>query len=136
MSRQITIPFQVTLWDLKPYDETSGATTLSRGTVKKSFAANEATGKSAGEILMFSAPDGSAAYTILDKFTVELEGRKGSFAAIHGATHSPKQTSRAIGTILQGSGTGELAGISGTIEFIQGENGKNIILEYLLEDES
>ena len=131
MSRQITIPFQVTVWDLKAFDEAEGAPTLSRGTVKKSFDTNDCKGESAGEILMYSnAADGSAAYTVLDKFTIELDGRKGSFVAIHGATHSPKETSRAIGTILHGSGTEDLRGIGGTIEFTQNETGKNIILEY------
>lgn len=131
MSKQITIPFQVTLWDLKPYDESPDAPTLSRGTVKKSFD-GETTGESTGEILMYSAPDGSAAYTVLDKFTIELNGRKGTFVAIHGATHSPSETSRARGTILPNSGTGELAGIAGTIEFVQNENGKNIVLDFTL----
>jgi len=135
MSKQITIPFQVTLWDLKPYDELADAPTLSRGTVKKSFD-GETKGESTGEILMYSAPDGSAAYTILDKFTVELEGRKGTFVAIHGATHSPAETSRALGKIAPNSGTSELKGISGTIEFTADENGKNIILDFAFEDEN
>lgn len=130
MNKKVAIPFQVTLWDLKSYDETAGNPTLSRGTVKKSFDTEGAKGESSGEILMFSAAAGSAAYTILDKFTLELDGRKGAFCAIHGATHSPKETSRALGTILPDSGTGELAGINGTIEFIQNESGKTINLEY------
>ena len=133
MSRRITIPFKVTVWDLKSYDETTDHPALSRGTVKKSFD-GEMSGESAGEILMYAAADGSAAYTVLDKFSAAIEGRSGTFIALHGATHSPKETSRALGTILHNSGTGELAGISGTIEFVSGENGKNIILDYSFED--
>ena len=133
MSKQITIPFKVTVWDLKPYDETTGHPALSRGTVKKSFD-GEMKGESAGEILMYAASDGSAAYTVLDKFSIELEGRSGTFVALHDATHSPQETSRALGPILHGSGTGELTGIGGTIEFVSDENGKNIILDYSFED--
>ncbi len=133
MNGQITIPFKVTLWDLKSYDEAPDSPTLSRGTVKKAFEEGMK-GESTGEILMFSAPDGSAAYTVLDKFSGELDGREGSFVAIHGATHSPKETSRALGRILDGSGTGELSGISGTIEFKSDEDGKRIILDYSIED--
>ncbi len=66
MNKQITIPFQVTLWDLKPYDEAPNSPTLSRGTVKKTFD-GELKGKSTGEILMYSAADNSATYTILDE---------------------------------------------------------------------
>lgn len=137
MSKQIKIPFQVTLWDLKAYDEQTGEPTLSRGTVKKSFDANDCKGESAGEILMYSsAADGSAAYTVLDKFTVEIDGRKGSFVALHSATRSPAETSRALGKILPNSGTNDLKGISGTIEFVQNESGKNIILDYSFADEN
>lgn len=135
MNKQITIPFQVTLWDVKPYDETTGDQTLSRGTVKKTFS-GAVQGASVGEILMFSATDGSAAYTVLDRLDVELDGRKGAFVAIHGATHTPNDTSRALGQIVPNSGTGELAGISGAIEFTQNETGKNIILEYAFADEN
>lgn len=131
---QITIPFKVTLWDLKPYEETDGSPVLSRGTVKKSFD-GELTGESTGEILMYSAKDGSAGYTVLDRVSGELRGRKGSFVLIHGATHTPQETSRAVGIIAPNSGTGELTGISGTIEFVQDENGKNILLDFTLADE-
>ena len=130
MSKRIEIPFQVTLWDVKAYDEQPNQPTLSRGTVRKSFDADGCKGESAGEILLYSAADGSAAYTVLDKFTVELGGRKGAFVALHGATHSPAETSRAIGKILPNSGTDELTGISGAIEFVQDEKGKRIILDY------
>lgn len=138
MSKQIMIPFQVTLWDLKAYDEQTNEPTLSRGTVKKSFDTDDFKGESAGEILMYSsAADGSsAAYTVLDKFTVEIEGRKGSFVALHGATRSPAETSRALGKILPNSGTNDLKGISGTIEFVQNESGKKIILDYSFADEN
>ena len=94
MNRQITIPFKVTLWDLKPFDETPDGPTLSRGTVKKTFD-SELKGESTGEILMYSVADGSAGYTIMDKVSGELCGRNGSFLMIHGATHTPGDTSRA-----------------------------------------
>ena len=133
MNKQITIPFQVMLWDLKPYDETPDSPTLSRGTVKKTFD-GELKGESTGEILMYLAADGSAAYTIMDKVSGELGERAGTFVLIHGATHTPGDTSRALGTIAPNSGTGELQGISGTIEFKSDENGKYIILDFDFAD--
>jgi len=131
MNKQITVPFQVTLWDLKPFDETPGNLTLSRGTVKKSFE-GDFKGESTGEILMYSAEDGSAGYTIMDKVSGELNGRAGTFVLIHGGTHTPQETSRALGIIAPNSGTGELRGIGGTIEFKSNENGKSILLDYTL----
>jgi hypothetical protein len=134
MNKQITIPFEVTLWDLKPFDETPHNPTLSRGTVKKTFG-GELKGKSVGDVLMYSAADGSAGYTIMEKVSGELCGRAGSFVMMHGATHTPQETSRAGGIIAPNSGTGDLSGISGTVEFKSDENGKNIILDFALANE-
>jgi hypothetical protein len=55
---------------------------------------------------------------------------------IHGATHTPQETSRALGFIMPNSGTGELEGISGTVEFKSGDSGKNIILDFAFADEN
>lgn len=133
MKKQVTIPFQVTVWDLKLFDETPDSPTLSRGTVKKTFG-GEFKGESTGEILMYSAADGSAGYTVMDKVSGELCGRAGTFLMIHGATHTPNDTSRAVGIIAPNSGTGELRGISGTVEFKSDANGKNIILDFAFAD--
>ena len=135
MNKQITIPFQVTVWDLKPFDETADSPTLSRGTVKKTFG-GELKGESSGEILMYSAADGSAGYTIMDKVSGELCGRAGTFLMIHGATRTQNETSRAVGIIAPNSGAGELRGISGTVEFKADENGKHIVLDFDLPDEN
>ena len=131
MSKQITIPFQVTTWDAKPYDETTENPTLSRITVKKSLDGAECKGESTGELLMCASSDGAAGYTILDRFFVEIENRKGSFVAIHGGMTDEM---RAYGKIVPGSGTDELTGISGTLEFKSDENGKRIILDYSIEN--
>ena len=128
MKKQITIPFQVTGWDAKPYDETTENPTLSRITVKKTFD-GEMKGESTGELLMCASTDGGAGYTILDRFFVEFEGRKGSFVAIHGATTDEL---KAGGRIVPGSGTDALKGIRGTLEFKSDENGKTIIFDFEL----
>lgn len=130
MRKQITIPFQVTAWDAANYDETTETPTLSRVTVKKSFD-GEVKGESTGELLMCASADGAAGYTILDRFFVEIEGRKGSFVAIHGGMTDEM---KAFGRIVPGSGTGELKGISGTLEFKSDDEGKRIVLDFSLEN--
>ena len=134
MNKQITIPFQVTGWDAQNYDEMPGAPTLSRVTVKKNFE-GDLKGESTAQLLMCSGEGGSAGYTVMERVVGDLEGRKGSFIMIHGATHTPQETSRALGFIMPNSGTGELRGISGTVEFKASEKGKNIILDYAFADE-
>lgn len=129
MSKQIIIPFQVTAWDAVNTDETTVTPTLSRVTVKKTFS-GEVKGESTGELLMCASENGAAGYTILDRFFIEIEGRKGSFVAIHGGMTDEMKAS---GRIVPDSGTEELKGISGTLEFKSDETGKRIILDYLLE---
>jgi len=135
MNKQITIPFQVTEWDAQNYDEMPDAPTLSRVTVKKTFD-GELKGESTAQLLMCSSEDGSAGYTVMERVVGELEGRKGSFVMIHGGTHTPAETSRALGFIMPNSGTAQLKGITGTVEFISDENGKNIILDFAFADEN
>lgn len=130
MNKQVIIPFQVTAWETQTTDETTANPTLSRITVKKSFD-GEVRGESVGELLMCASADGAAGYTIMDRFTVEIENRKGSFVAIHGGMTDEM---KAAGKIVPGSGTDDLEGISGTLEFKSDENGKRIILDYSLEN--
>ena len=130
MSRQIIIPFQVTAWEAENTDETTETLTLSRVTVKKSFENEEIKGESVGELLMCASTEGAAGYTIMDRFFVEIEGRKGSFVAIHGGMTDEM---KAAGRIVPGSGTGDLKGITGILEFKSDDDGKRIILDYSLE---
>ena len=134
MNEQITVPFTVTLWDVKPFDEAPGSPTLLRGTVKKTFD-SELKGESVGEILMYSADDGSAGYTIMDRVNGAINGLTGSFVMIHGGIHTPSETSRATGTIMPNSGTGDFKSIGGTVEFKSDESGKRMILDFTLSDD-
>ena len=127
--KTITIPFVVSGWDAANYDESTPSPTLSEVTVKKTFDAEEMKGESVGKLLMCTSLDDSAGYTIMDRFHVELEGKKGSFVAIHGGMTDEM---KATGKIVPGSGTDELEEIRGTIEFKSDDSGKTIILEYEL----
>ncbi len=120
--------FTVTSWKAETYDDSTPSPTLSEVTVKKTFD-REMKGNSVGKLLMCSSLDDSAGYTIMDRFFVEIEGQTGSFIAIHGGMTDEML---AKGKIVPGSGTDELEGIRGTIEFKSDENGKTIILDYEL----
>lgn len=126
MKKQLLIPFQVTAWETEKTDETSNAPTLSRITVRKKFT-GEVKGESVGELLMCASTGGAAGYTIMDRFFVEIENRNGSFVAIHGGMTDEMKAS---GRIVPNSGTDELKGISGTLEFKSDADGKRIILDY------
>lgn len=129
MTNQITVPFQVTTWEASEYDAQDDPVKLSRTLVRKQLDAPMA-GTSEGQLLMCAGPDG-AAYTIVDRFVVDIDGKKGSFVALHGGFTDEMKAS---GRIVPGSGTGELKGISGILEFKSDESGKCIILDYSLPE--
>lgn len=126
--KNITMPFVVSGWDAENYDESTPSPTLSEVMVKKTFD-GEMKGESVGKLLMCSSLDDSAGYTIMDRFNVEIDGKKGSFVAIHGGM---TDTMLAQGRIVPGSGTDDFEGISGTIEFKSDETSKTIIIDYEL----
>jgi hypothetical protein len=72
-------------------------------------------GQALGEMLAAGQPQaGAAAYTALESFVGQLQGRSGSFALAHLGLMSDGQQDLRI-AIVPGSGQGELAGISGAL---------------------
>jgi len=124
---RFTQDFEITLWDQSPYDEGDGVE-LSRATVHKQFK-GELDGTSSTELLMVGTPAGPAAYTAVERFQGTLGGREGSFVMMHGATAD--QTA-SPGTIVAGSATGDLGGLSGTVAYEHDESGARITVDYEL----
>ena len=112
MSERATASFDITSWDQQPYDDQDGVT-LSRTRVVKRFR-GEIEGESTAELLMAVAGDDSAAYVGVERVTGRVNGREGSFVYLHTATAAGGVQS-ASWPVVDGSGTGELAGISGQI---------------------
>jgi hypothetical protein len=85
---------------------------------------------------MFSAGDvknGVAGYVAIEVVTGTLAGKHGSFALQHSATMDQSGRKMTV-TVVPGSGTGELKGISGTFD-IQIANGQHSYdLEYSLPE--
>lgn len=85
---------------------------------------------------MFSGGDpkvGLAGYVAIEVVTGRLQGKRGSFALQHSATmdqNGPKMTV----IIVPGSGTGELKGISGTLEIRIANGVHSYDLEYVLPE--
>jgi len=74
----------------------------------------DGTGK--GQMLTAGSPEhGSAGYVALERFVGRLDGREGAFTLMHRGTMSPAGQTLEV-TVVPGSGDGELAGISGTLE--------------------
>ena len=97
--------FEITGWDQAPYDEPADGPPLTRATVRKRYA-GVLEGESVAELLTC----GELAYTANERVTATLDGRAGTFVLQHGAWEGGQW-----GFVVPGSGTGELAGLRGSV---------------------
>jgi len=111
MSQRATATFRVTGWDEKPYDEIEGAAKLTRASVTKTFA-GDIEGNSTVEYLMTHRADGSADFIGYERIVGRVGERSGSFVFKHEGSFVDG-VARATCTVVQGSGAGDLAGLSG-----------------------
>lgn len=97
-----------------PVDGYTDAATLGRMTIDKQFSGDLAgTGK--GQMLTgMGQVKGSAAYSAIERFTGTVAGKQGTFVMQHTGVVTRGAQSLLI-AIVPDSGTGELAGIGGTL---------------------
>jgi hypothetical protein len=124
-------PFEV---KLTPQDDKSGDTGLARMTIDKQFHGDlEAT--SQGQMLSaMTAVQGSAGYVAIEKVSGKLKGRTGTFVLQHTGVMNRGVPQLTI-TVVPDSGTGELAGLSGTMMINIAAGGKHSYdFEYTLPE--
>jgi hypothetical protein len=109
-------PFQVKL-SPQTSDEQPGGSSLARLTIDKRFEGDLA-GTSKGEMLSAGSPvTGSAGYVAIERVTGTLHGRSGTFVLQHHATMTRGTPQLSI-IVVPDSGTGELVGLTGTMNII------------------
>jgi len=109
MNHHASGPFDVKLNLLETYNKDDA--TMGRRSIDKQFHGDmEAT--SQGEMLSVGSAKDSGGYVAIERVTGTLQGRRGTFALQHNATMSSGVPSLNI-IVVPGSGTGELAGLSG-----------------------
>jgi hypothetical protein len=113
MTKTIETKLAIASWDEKPYREFDDGRKFTRANVTLKGSDDGLEGEATWEALMYYAADGSGTYVGLMHITGKLEGREGSFVLEGSGTYDGKQA-RIESTVVSGSGTGELAGISGT----------------------
>jgi hypothetical protein len=122
--------FVLPTWEEDAFDQAPGAV-LKRVRNTKDFSGGFA-GSSASELLIVQAEGGGAAYVGLERASGDLGGHEGTFVLHHDATSWSGATT-AIATIVPGSGTGELEGLTGRMEIQRHEDGSHTyVLEYEL----
>jgi len=116
MTTRATGPFDVKLSPQSSDEEPNGST-LARLAIDKQFAGDlDATSK--GEMLSAGTRvTGSAGYVAIERVTGTLHGKRGSFVLQHFATMDRGTPALKI-IVVPDSGTGELAGLTGTMTII------------------
>ncbi len=130
MTKHAHGPFDVKLNPLDAYNKTEGSN-LARMSIDKQFHGDlEATSK--GEMLSaMGGVKGSAGYVAIEKVTGTLHGRSGSFILQHNATMTRGEPSLNI-IVVPDSGTGELVGLTGTMNIIIADGKHSYEFEYAL----
>lgn len=125
--------FEVKLAPIEPYNRTPDAG-LGRMSIDKVFE-GDLQASSQGEMLSAGSPQsGSAGYVAVERVTGALHGRRGSFALQHSATMHRGAFSLSI-TVVPGSGTGALDGLSGTMNVIIADGRHSYEFDYELAGE-
>ncbi|HEU4563765.1 MAG TPA: DUF3224 domain-containing protein [Gemmatimonadaceae bacterium] len=104
---------------------------LGRMAIDKSFRGDLA-GTSKGEMLTATTQvKGSAGYVAIERVTGTLHGRSGTFVLQHDGIMD-RGAPRLIISVVPDSGTGELAGIAGTMTIDVADGRHSYVLEYTL----
>jgi Protein of unknown function (DUF3224) len=118
--------FVIDTWDGAAYESDAGVE-LARAHLSKTFT-GDLQGTSTAELLSATTPAGPAAYVALERITCTLQGRSGTFVLHHSAGADGNSW-----TVVVGSGTGELTGLSGTGEIDRRADGSHTFaLDYEL----
>jgi len=120
MQHQITGTFDV---KISAQSDGGGAAAIARMVLDKQFH-GVLDAHSDGQMLAYSTETpGSAGYVAIEKVTGTLEGRSGSFALQHSGIMNRGQPQLSL-QVIPDSGTGELSGLSGTMN-IRIEDGQH-----------
>jgi Protein of unknown function (DUF3224) len=116
-------PFTNDRYDEEPYGEGEGVE-LSRVHISRTFS-GDLEGSSTAEILIAKS-EGGGAYSGHDLITGTLDGKAGGFVIQHGGIMGPEGVTNA-GTIVPGTGSGELEGITGEATLLADEEGNHTL---------
>jgi hypothetical protein len=134
MTTHAEATFKIDSWDEQPWDTADGQPKMTRAEVTKSFE-GDLDGSSKLQYLMTYRPDGSADFVAMERIRGTLGGLRGSFVLSHVGAFV-KGAASGTWTVVDGSGTGELDGITGSSAFSipQGEDRFPFALDYELAD--
>ncbi|MBP1162472.1 hypothetical protein ABIC28_000004 [Rhodococcus sp. PvR044] len=118
IGRTIDASFEITDWDETVYEEPDEGPKLTRVRIRKRY---HGAIEGSGVVSVLTAQGAAGAgYVASERVEGTLDGRAGTFVIQHGGLANGTEQS-SFGSIVPGSGTGELAGISGHAKEAQQE---------------
>ncbi|MBD3584684.1 DUF3224 domain-containing protein [Salinimonas sp. HHU 13199] len=91
----------------------------------------ELQGVGKGQMLSKQVDGGMSVYCAIEEFEGHLAGKSGGFTLLHQGKMSSESRELSV-TVIQGSGSGELASLTGSMQINQDENSHTYIFEYSL----
>ncbi len=117
-------------FDIKLTPQEDQDTPAGRMTILKDYS-GDMVGIGVGQMISKRTAQGASVYAAIEEFSGSLEGKQGSFTLFHnGFMTAEKQSLEVI--IVDGSGTGELSNIQGSLTIIQESGEHSYILNYQL----
>jgi hypothetical protein len=130
VSNKAVAALEITRWDENPIHEATGLPKLTRASVTAVYQ-GDLVGECQLEYLMMYRDDGSASYVGLERFVGRISDRSGSLTLQHNGVFEGDMA-KGICVVIAGSGTGDLAGIQGSANFVSTASGTSVELEYTL----
>jgi hypothetical protein len=133
MGTVINVPFEVTGWEPEPEPlelGDAGPVAFGRVRMRKTFS-GAFSGTSVLSMTSAAVGESPVGYAAIELVTGILEGRAGSFVLQHTGVVDEGAPAPS-GVVLPGTGTGELAGLRGTMTIAHDESGAVLTLDYEL----
>lgn len=118
MPSEANATFRMTEWNESPYDEMENGPKLSKVTVAKNYE-GDIVGEGKLEYLMVYTSEMQAEFVGLERFTGQIGDKSGSFVLKHTGTFE-NGVVKSDWRIVPGSGTSDLADITGEATFESG----------------
>ena len=132
MTTRASGTFEVRMSPQAP-DEGDSGVGIGRMLLDKSFE-GDLEGTSKGQMLAaMSSVAGSAGYVAMEQVTGTLGGRSGGFVLQHSGTMTRGAPQLTV-SVVPDSGTGELQGLTGTMQIIIDEGQHSYVFDYTLGD--
>jgi hypothetical protein len=113
---------------LTPQEDVEAA--AGRMLIKKTYL-GDMSGSGSGQMISKRTENGTAVYYAIEEFTGSVKGTSGGFTLLHKGRMSKESQSLEV-SILEGSGSGELQSISGSMLIVRDSSGHRYELTFEL----